>query len=87
MMTLVVFPSSSDDSRPSADVEDRIARLTDAAYQVVLQQGLTGSFLEVQLGIWSAIRGIIEAEPSVQEYELENRREHRRVPARIAGKG
>lgn len=55
MMTLVVFPSSSDESHLSADADDRIARLTDAVYRVALEQGITGSFVELQLGIWSAI--------------------------------
>lgn len=78
MMTLVLFPSSA----PITDsAEDRIARLTDAAYQVALQNGLTGSFVEVQLGIWSAIRSVIESEHS----SVENDAEYRKMPARIAG--
>ncbi|MGD9858021.1 MAG: hypothetical protein AB7U20_24000 [Planctomycetaceae bacterium] len=85
-MTLVLFPNSTHEP-DSADAEDRIARLSDAAYQVALQHGFAGSFVEVQLGIWSAIRRVFEAEPVSDQDHVQDRRAHRRVPARIAGIG
>jgi hypothetical protein len=36
--------------------EEHLARLTDAAYRVALQHGLTGSFLDLQLDLWAALR-------------------------------
>jgi hypothetical protein len=85
MMTLVLFPSSTPAPDAALEAEDRIARLTDAAYRVALQHGLAGSFVEVQLGIWSAIRSLIESEPSSIEDDAEGRFEHRPWPARMAG--
>ena len=40
--------------------EERIARLTEAAYRAVLERGYRGSFLELELSLWSAIRQAIE---------------------------
>lgn len=87
MMTLVLFPSSTPRPDAALDAEHQIARLTAAAYQVALQNGITGSFIDVELRIWSAIRGVIEAEPVSQDHDVQDRREPRRMPARIAGKG
>jgi hypothetical protein len=87
MMTFVLFPDSTHEPDAASDVEDRIARLTDAAYQAALQHGVTGSFVDVQLGIWSAIRKVLEEELSFNEDFLERRREHRQVPAWSAGVG
>ena len=87
MMTLVLFPSSTQTRDADLDAEDRIARLTDAAYQVALQNGLSGSFIDVQLGIWSAIRNIIEAEASSARDEGQGRFQHRPLSAWIARKG
>ena len=36
--------------------EDNIARVTDAAYHAVLERGYRGSFLELELSLWNAIR-------------------------------
>jgi hypothetical protein len=40
-------------------VEEFLAELTDAAYQVALKNGIVGSFINVQLGLWSALRGVV----------------------------
>jgi hypothetical protein len=90
MMTLVLFPSSVHEPAAAADAEDRedrIARLTDAAYQVALRHGLTGSFVEIQLGIWSAIRQVIEEERSFHEDSQQGRRAQRHMPAQVADIG
>jgi hypothetical protein len=87
MMTLVLFPSSTQTPDADLNAEDRIARLTDAAYRVALQKGISGSFVDVQLGIWSAIRNVIEVEASFSEDEVQDRFQHRPLPARNAGKG
>lgn len=36
--------------------EARLARLTDIAYQVALRHGFQGSFIELQLDLWNALR-------------------------------
>lgn len=36
--------------------ESRLARLTDVAYQVALRHGFEGSFLDLQLDLWQALR-------------------------------
>jgi len=41
---------------PQFAQEERIARLTDAAYRAVIERGYRGSFLELELSLWSAIR-------------------------------
>jgi uncharacterized membrane protein len=40
--------------------EELLAELTDAAYRAALQHGLAGNFLEAQLDIWAALRGVLE---------------------------
>jgi hypothetical protein len=39
--------------------EELLAALTDAAYRVVLKRGLSGSFLDVELEIWKALRAVL----------------------------
>jgi hypothetical protein len=39
--------------------EELLAALTDAAYRVVLTRGLSGSFLDVELEIWKALRAVL----------------------------
>ena len=39
--------------------EELLAELTDAAYRVVLTRGLPGSFIEVELEIWKALRAVL----------------------------
>ena len=40
-----------------ASIEDEfLAHVTDIAYRVVLRQGLSRSFLEVELDLWEQIR-------------------------------
>jgi len=36
--------------------DDEIAALTDRAYGAVLERGYRGSFLELELSLWQAIR-------------------------------
>jgi hypothetical protein len=38
------------------DLEDLVAELTEAAYGFALQHGFNGTFVEVKLGLWHAIR-------------------------------
>jgi hypothetical protein len=40
--------------------EDNIARVTDAAYHAVLERGYRGSFLELELSLWNAIRQAVD---------------------------
>ena len=40
--------------------ESFLAELTDAAYQSVLKHRLHASFVDVQLGLWSALRAVLE---------------------------
>ena len=42
--------------------EDHIARLTQAAYEAVLQSGYRGSFLDLELSLWSAVRNAVDQE-------------------------
>lgn len=42
-----------------APAEEFLARLTEAAYDVALQHGFAGSFLDVRLDLWSALRGVV----------------------------
>jgi hypothetical protein len=46
--------------------EEKIAHLTDIAYQVVLERGFRGSFLELELSLWNAIRNAVD--PSTAEH-------------------
>jgi hypothetical protein len=43
-----------------ASWDEFAAQLTDAAYQAALQHGLRGSFLEVELSIWKAVRSVVQ---------------------------
>jgi hypothetical protein len=38
------------------DLEGLVAELTEAAYGVALRHGFKGTFIEVKLGLWDAIR-------------------------------
>jgi hypothetical protein len=40
--------------------EEKIARFTDLAYRAVLEQGFVGSFLDLELSLWNAIRQSVE---------------------------
>jgi hypothetical protein len=39
--------------------EDFLARVTDAAYRVALKHGCKGSFIDLQLELWSVLRNVI----------------------------
>ncbi|HZZ77448.1 MAG TPA: hypothetical protein VFE62_02955 [Gemmataceae bacterium] len=43
--------------------EERIARLTQAAYHAVLERGYRGSFLDLELSLWNALRDAVEQQP------------------------
>jgi hypothetical protein len=47
--------------------EEQIARLTHAAYHTILERGYHGSFLDLELSLWNAIRTAVEQEPNPQE--------------------
>jgi hypothetical protein len=49
------------------EVEQFIARLTAAAYEVALRQGHNGSFVDLQLGMWGALRQAALAELAAEE--------------------
>jgi hypothetical protein len=38
------------------DLEGLVAELTEAAYGFALRHGFNGTFVEVELGLWEAIR-------------------------------
>jgi hypothetical protein len=42
--------------------EDFLAELADSAYRVALRHGFKGSFLQVELGIWNALREVFAKE-------------------------
>lgn len=56
MMTFVQFTAADHSPEHGLVGDDHIARIADAAYQVALQHGFTGSFVEMELAIWSAVR-------------------------------
>jgi hypothetical protein len=39
-----------------SEPEEFLADLTDAVYHVALRHGIKGSFLEIELELWSALR-------------------------------
>ena len=43
-----------------SEKEELAAHLTDVAYRRLLDQGLTGSFLDLELGLWRDIRVAVE---------------------------
>jgi hypothetical protein len=47
--------------------EDLVAELTDAAYRVALKHQFKGSFIDVQLDLWSALREVIRKEVFIKE--------------------
>lgn len=57
MMTFVQFPSTDDRHTRAPAENDHIARIADSVYQVALKHGFTGSFVDLELAIWSAVRG------------------------------
>jgi uncharacterized membrane protein len=47
-------------ARAATGSEEFLAELTDAAYRTALHHGLAGNFLDAQLDIWSALRGVLD---------------------------
>jgi hypothetical protein len=52
--------------------EQFIARLATAAYEAALRAGLSGSFIDAQLAIWSHVRRVVECEPSASDATRED---------------
>lgn len=48
-------------SEADRNPEEFLAELTDAAYRVALRHGLKGSFVDVELELWGALRQAIHA--------------------------
>ena len=42
------------------NLEEQIAQLTQVAYHAVLERGFRGSFLDLELSLWKAIRQAVE---------------------------
>ena len=40
--------------------EELLAELTEAAYRAALRHGLKGSFVEAEMDIWKALRGVLQ---------------------------
>jgi len=57
----------ADDEEP---FESLLAQLTDTAYRVAVRHGIKGSFLDLELGLWQALREVLEREVPARE-ELE----------------
>jgi hypothetical protein len=49
-------------------VEAFLAELTDAAYRVALNHGFQGTFIDVQLDLWSALRKVVRQELFVNDF-------------------
>lgn len=81
MLTLIQFSTSSH-AQNATKKEDRIARLADAAYRAALAHRPSGSFVDLQLGIWSAIRSALESDPSFDSAPAHEHRPNRLAPAR-----
>jgi len=46
--------------------EGFLAELTDAAYRVALRHGIKGSFVDVEFGLWQALRQVLHMGESRQ---------------------
>ena len=47
--------------------EQFLAELTDAAYRVALRHGVKGSFIDVELGLWKALRTVLAQDKQMPE--------------------
>jgi len=63
-MALLTIPrrNQAPPSRLGPSAESFLAELTDAAYRVALKHKIQGSFLDVELDLWSALRIVVERE-------------------------
>lgn len=50
----------TDDAEFLQNREENIARITEAAYDAVLELGYRGSFLDLELSLWKVIRQAVE---------------------------
>jgi hypothetical protein len=46
----------TDPTHSQTELEGLVAELTDAAYRVTLRHGFKGTFVDVELGLWHALR-------------------------------
>jgi len=49
----------ADSNQSRSSPEHFLAELTDAAYRVALRHGFKGSFLDVELDLWAALRSVL----------------------------
>lgn len=49
-------------SNQIANSDEFAAQLADAAYQAALQHGFRGSFLDLELAIWTAVRSVVRSD-------------------------
>lgn len=49
--------------------EEQIAQLTDTAYRAILACGYRGSFIELELSLWNAVRKAVEDAPAQSTVE------------------
>lgn len=52
--------------RNNPRLEDFLAELAAATYGVALRHGVKGSFIDLELELWQALRGIMRQEPRRQ---------------------
>jgi hypothetical protein len=50
-----------------SSTEELLADLTDAAYRIALKHGFQGSFIRVQLDLWTALRAVLGKEIDVTQ--------------------
>jgi hypothetical protein len=58
-------------SRGQGRCEEFLAELTAAAYEVALAHGFRDSFIDVQLGLWNALRHAAKRPPAFRQKESE----------------
>ena len=49
--------------------EEQIAQLTDTAYRAILARGYRGSFIELELSLWNAVRKVVQDVPAQSTVE------------------
>lgn len=57
--------------RLDTSAEDFLARLTDAAYRVSLKHGFSGSFVDLQLELWSTLRNVVARQVTLRRPSAE----------------
>lgn len=59
MSQVLITKKDGATSRPAAVSEEFVAQLTDSAFKTLLQHG-QGSTIQLQLELWSALRGVVD---------------------------